>query len=125
MLNIIYCELLKLKKSYIIPVAVIGGMFMSILFELTSLVFKENMQTFEQYSSNLEIPNIVVLYTILFSLIAGFVFSREFTDRTSSVIYTYPISRIKIFIGKLITIDMLISLVYLVKVISIYFTINF
>lgn len=122
MLNIIYCELLKLKKSYIIPVAVIGGMFMSILFGLASLVFKENMQTFEQYSSNLEIPNILVLYTILFSLIAGFVFSREFTDRTSSVIYACSISRIKIFIGKLITIDMLISLVYLAKVISIYFS---
>jgi ABC-2 type transport system permease protein/bacitracin transport system permease protein len=110
LLNIIYCELLKLKKSYIIPVAVIGGMFMSILFGLASLVFKENMQTFEQYSSNLEILNILVLYTILFSLIAGFVFSREFTDRTSSVIYACSISRIKIFIGKLITIDMLISI---------------
>lgn len=121
MLNIIYCELLKLKKSYIIPVAVIGGMFISMLFELVALVFNDSMQTFEQYSSNLEIPNILVLDTILFSLIAGFVFSREFGDKTSSVIYSCTISRIKIFIGKLITIDMLISLVYLAKVISIYF----
>jgi ABC-type transport system involved in multi-copper enzyme maturation permease subunit len=120
LLNIIYCELLKLKKSYIIPVAVIGGMFMSILIVLASLVFKEGVQTFEQYSSNLEIPNILLLYTILFSLIAGYVFSREFSDKTSSVVYAYPLSRIKIFIGKLITIDMLISLVYLVEVISIY-----
>ena len=120
MLNIIYCELLKLKKSYIILVAVMAGMFMSMLMVLASLVFKEEVQTFEQYSSNLEIPNILLLYTILFSLIAGYVFSREFTDKTSSVVYSYPVSRIKIFIGKLITIYMLICLVYLVKVISIY-----
>lgn len=120
MLNIIYCELLKLKKAYIIPVGVIGGMFMSILMVLVSLVFKEEVQTFEQYSSNLEIPNTLLLYTILFSLIAGYIFSREFSDKTSSVVYAYPVSRTKIFISKLIIIDMLISLVYLVKVISIY-----
>lgn len=120
MLNIIYCELLKLKKSYIIPVAVIGGMFMSILMVLASLVFKESVETFEQYSSNLEIPNTLLLYTIFFSLVAGYVFSREFSDKTSSVVYAYPVSRTKIFISKLITIDILISLVYLVKVISIY-----
>lgn len=120
MLNIIYCELLKLKKSYIIPVGVIGGMFMSILMVLVSLVFKEEVQTFEQYSSNLEIPNTLLIYTILFSLVAGYVFSREFSDKTSNVVYAYPVSRNKIFISKLITIDMLISLVYLVKVISIY-----
>ena len=120
MLNIIYCELLKLKKSYIIPVAVIGGMFMSVLMILASLVFKEGVETFEQYSSNLQVPNILLIDTILFSLVAGYVFSREFSDKTSSVVYAYPVSRIKIFIGKLITIDMLISLVYLVEVISIY-----
>ena len=120
MLNIIYCELLKLKKSYIIPVSIIGGMFMSMLMILASLVFKESVETFEQYSSNLEIPNILLIDTILFSLIAGYIFSREFADKTSSVVYSYPVSRIKIFIGKLITIIMLISLVYLVKVISIY-----
>lgn len=127
MLNIIYCELLKLKKSYIVPVAAIGGMFMSILFQLVALVYKDSKQTFEQYSSNLEMPNILLLYTILFSLMAGYVFSREFTDKTSSVVYTYPMSRIKIFIGKLIIIDGLITLVYLVKITSIllgYYILN-
>ncbi|BCZ49231.1 hypothetical protein psyc5s11_52980 [Clostridium gelidum] len=120
MLNIIYCELLKLKKSYIIYVVLIGGMFMSILMNLVILVSEERVRTFESYSSNTEHINLLLLYIILFSLIVGYVFSREFTDKTSSILYTYPISRIKIFIGKLITIDILISLVYLVEIISIY-----
>lgn len=120
MLNIIYCELLKLKKSYIMHVVLIGGMFMSILMNLVILVSNERHRTFESYSSNTEIVNFLLLYIILFSLIVGYVFSREFTDKTSSIVYTYPISRIEIFIGKLITIYILISLVYLVEIISIY-----
>lgn len=120
MLNIIYCELLKLKKSYIIHLAVISGMFMLILMDLVSLISKEKFQSFKHYSSTIEMLNILLLYTILFSLITGHIFSREFTDKTASVIYACSVSRIKIFIGKLITIYMLISLVYIVRIISIY-----
>ena len=120
MLNIIYCELLKLKKSYIIHLAVISGMFMLILMDLVSLINKEKFQSFKHYSSTIEMLNILLLYTILFSLITGYVFSREFTDKTASVIYACSISRFKIFISKLITIYILISLVYIVRIISIY-----
>ena len=120
MLNIIYCELLKLKKSYILQVAIISGLFMSILIDLVSLISGEKFQSFEHYSSTVEMLNILLLYTILFSLIVGYVFSREFADKTASVIYTCSVSRIKIFIGKLIIIYILISLVSVVRIISIY-----
>lgn len=120
MLNIIYCELLKLKRSYIIHVALVGGMFISILMDMVSLVTGEKFQSFKHYSSNIEILNILLLYTILFSIIAGYIFSREFTDKTASAIYACSISRIKVFIGKLITIYIVISLVYIVRNISIY-----
>lgn len=120
MLNIIYCELLKLKKSYIIHVALIGGIFISILMDLASLVFGEKFQSFEHYSSTIERINILLLYTILFSLIVGYVFAREFIDKTASTIYSCSVSRIKIFIGKLITVYILISLVYIVRIVSIY-----
>ena len=120
MLNLIYCELLKLKKSYIMLLILIGGIFSTILMNLAVLMSAQRYRTFESYASNVEQLNFVILYTILFSLIAGYVFSREFIDKTSSTVYTYPIDRVKIFIGKLITIYILISLVYLVEFISIY-----
>ena len=120
MLNIIYCELLKLKRSYIIHVSLIGGIFISVLMNMVSLVTGEKFQSFKNYSSNIEILNILLLYTILFSIIAGYIFSREFTDKTASAIYACSVSRIKVFIGKLITIYILIFLVYIVRNVSIY-----
>lgn len=92
-----YCELLKLKKTYIIRVSLIGGVFISILMDLISLVSSEKFQSFEHYSSTIDVLNILLLYTILFSLIAGYVFSREFADKTASIIYTCSISRNKNF----------------------------
>lgn len=120
LLNLIYCELLKLKKSYIMLVVLIGGIFSTILMNSALLISAEKQRPFEIYASNIEQLNFVIFYNILFSLIAGYVFSREFADKTSSILYTYPIGRFKIFISKLITICILISLVYLVEFISIY-----
>lgn len=120
MLNLIYCELLKLKKTYIIHVSLIGGIFISILMDLIPLVSAEKFQSFEHYSSTIDVLNILLLYTILFSLIAGYVFSREFVDKTASTIYACSISRNKIFFSKLIVIYILISLVYMVRIVFIY-----
>lgn len=120
MLNIIYCELLKLKKTYMVHVALVCAMFMSVIMVLGQLIIKEKMQPFIKHASTIEMINILLLYTILFSLIAGYVFSREFVDKTASIVYGYSIPRIKIFIGKLIAIYILIFLVYVVKFISLY-----
>ncbi|MTK13160.1 MAG: transporter, partial [Clostridiaceae bacterium] len=119
MLNIIYSEFLKLKKSYIISVSLIGGVIMSILMASGNLLAGISM-SFEKFACNIEQMNAEILNIVLFSLIAGYVFSREFTDKTSSIVHTYPISRMKIFISKLITIYILIFLVYFIQCISTY-----
>ena len=62
------------------------------------------------------------LYILIFSLIAGYVFSREFTDKTANILYAYPISRIKIFIGKLLTIYIVILFVYIIQILTTYLT---
>lgn len=119
MLNIIYSEILKLKKSYIISVSLIGGVIMSILMASGNLLAGIAM-SFEKFACNIEQMNAGILNIVLFSLIAGYVFSREFTDKTASILHTYPISRMKIFISKLITIYILIFLVYFIQCISTY-----
>ncbi len=119
MLNIIYSEFLKLKKSYILSVSLISGVIMSIFMVLGNLLAGIGM-SFEKFVWNIEQMNFSMLNIILFSLIAGYVFSREFTDKTDSILYTYPISRMKIFISKLITIYILIFLVYFIQCISMY-----
>lgn len=119
MLNIIYSEFLKLKKSYILSVSLISGVIMSIFMILGNLLAGIGM-SFENFVCNIEQMNFSILDIILFSLIAGYVFSREYTDKTDSILYTYPISRMKIFISKLITIYILIFLVYFIQCISMY-----
>lgn len=119
MLNIIYSEFLKLKKSYIIIISLVCGIIMSIFMASGNLLVGIGMN-FEKFVCNIEQMNVVVLNVVLFSLISGYVFSREFTDKTASILYTYPISRIKIFISKLITIYLLIFLVYFIQCISSY-----
>lgn len=114
MLNIIYSEFLKLKKSYISSIVLISGMIMSILMIIGNLVAGISM-SFEKFACNIEQMNLIILNPVLFSLIAGYVLSREFTDKTANILYSYPISRIKLFISKLITIYVLIFMVYSIQ----------
>lgn len=45
-----------------------------------------------------------------FTLIAGFIFSREYQENTINTMFTYPISRVQFFVGKLIVMLILISI---------------
>lgn len=119
MLNIIYSEFLKLRKSYIISISSIGGVIMSAVMALANLTAGITM-SFEKFAGNIQQMNLLMLNGILFSLISGYVFSREFTDKTASIVYTYPVSRMKIFMSKLFTVYMIIFLVYFIQCISTY-----
>ncbi len=129
MFNIIYAEFVKLKKSYILVITLMGGLLMpAIQFwgkvidkEYYTGIPKEVRESFLQgYIGNIEIMSFHFTYSIIFSLIAGYIVSREFTDKTTNVLYSYPIDRIKILIGKFIVICILVLLVYIVQFISSY-----
>lgn len=128
MFNTIYSEFIKLKKSYVFIIALIGGLIMpgiqfvgAVLGDYNTVVPQMYRERFlKQYIVNIEVMSFQFVYVIIFSLIAAYVFSREFTDKTSNILYTYPISRIKIFIGKFITICMLILFVYLIQFLTAY-----
>ena len=113
MFNIIYSEFLKLKKIIHYDYSsLIGGLVISILMVLGNKLAGITMP-FEKFAFNIQQMNFLILYIIIFSLIAGHVFSREFAYKTASILHAYPISRTKIFIAKLIVVYMLIFLVYL------------
>ncbi|CAB1239284.1 ABC transporter permease [Clostridium luticellarii] len=116
--NIIYCELLKLKRSYTSSLILIGGTAMTILMFLARFITESEM-IYEKYAYNIDQINFLMIYPILFTLAAAYVFSREFSDKTASTLYTYPVSRFKIFMGKLISIYVLIFITYIVESLSI------
>ncbi|WP_333861975.1 ABC transporter permease [Clostridium sp.] len=129
MFNIIYSEFLKLKKSYIIILTLIISVFVPIFQCITSLSNDYNnisdtlrYTLIKNYIINIEFICFQFLYIVFFSLIASYIFSREFTDKTTNILYTYPVSRTKIFIAKLTTIYILILAVYFIQFISAYAT---
>lgn len=127
MFNIIYSEFIKLKKSYTLIIALIAAFLMpSIQFagaignQYTDVPQMARERFLEEYIANVEMMSFQFVYIIIFSLIAAYIFSREFTDKTSNILYTYPISKIKIYIGKFITIYILILFVYIIQFITTY-----
>lgn len=118
MLNSIYSEFFKLKRTYILPVIFISSIFMSAVMFLARIVTKTNM-SFEKYAYNIEQSNYIILFIVLFSIISSYVFSREFLDKTADTLYGYSSSRVKIFMSKLIVTDILIFLTYFIELVSI------
>ncbi|MFL0198667.1 ABC transporter permease [Clostridium sp. WILCCON 0269] len=129
MLNIIYSEFLKLKKSYVIILTLITSILIPVFQCIISLsddyssisdTLRANL--IKTYRINIELICFELLYIVFFALIASYIFSREFTDKTINTLYTYPISRTKIFIGKLYTIYILIVFVYFLEFVATYIT---
>ncbi|APM39898.1 ABC transporter permease [Clostridium kluyveri] len=107
MLKIISCELLKLKRSKIIPISIAGVLSTPLLMLL------EALQTYfdkpELVFTLSDVYNSSVLYTMLLTnmmvyiAIAAFLFSREYTENTLKTILPIPISRTKLLLGKFCT----------------------
>jgi bacitracin transport system permease protein len=113
MINILYSELLKLKKSYFLLIILAGGLALPLLLFSGWLVQGQTV-AWERYTSNSEIMMFIMLCPILFSLVSAYVFSREFTDKTANILYSYPVHKIEIFIGKLLVIFMVIAIIYII-----------
>lgn len=106
MANLIYAEILKIKRSKLV--------FLSILGTLATpfMLFIEALQThFEHPDMVFTLWNIYdngLLYVMLlmnmmvYITIAAYIFSREYKERTYKTILTIPVSREKLLIGKFI-----------------------
>lgn len=120
MINIIYSEILKLKKSNCMFMALTSALGMVILMNIAILITDDKKRTFESYSYNVGQMNSVMVFSMIFGMIASYMFIREYNDKTASTLYSYPFARIKIFLGKLFVIYMIIVVVYFIQCISIY-----
>ncbi|MBA4495267.1 ABC transporter permease [Paenactinomyces guangxiensis] len=115
MVNLLRCEMLKLKKSYFLLIVVAGGLIMPGLMLLGRLAANEGPREWREYFGNIEMAMFLFLGTILFALVSSFVFTREYTEKTVNFLFTYPIHRMKIFFGKLIIIYIVITSIYCIQ----------
>lgn len=119
MINTLYSEILKLKRSFFLLIILVGGLALPGLLFL-GIGYQGKVIKWNDYTGNSEIMMFMILTPILFSLISSYVFSREITDKTANILYCYPISRIKIFVCKLLVIFMIITIVYIIHFLGLF-----
>ncbi|WP_032120547.1 ABC transporter permease [Clostridium amazonitimonense] len=110
MLNVFYCEILKLKKSFLIWLMIFLIFGLNLTYFLTRI--NDSVLGWNGYILNTEMILFSFLGIILFFIATGHIICREYTEKTVSILYTYPISRVKIFIGKCLAIVFIILLIY-------------
>lgn len=104
MLDLIYCELLKLKRSKMVLISMTGAM------ATPCLMFVEALQTHFEYPKRIftltDIYDNSLLYMILlvnmmiYISLTAYVFSREYAENTLKTVLPIPISRSKLLLGK-------------------------
>lgn len=121
MFNAIYCEFLKLKRSPICLLLIVG-IVAAPLIMLFGQLYRKDIVEWEPYMTNIEAMMLLVIGLIFFTLIASYIYGREFTEKVSCVTYSYPISKTKVFVAKLITLFTCIVIVYTLQFIVMLIT---
>lgn len=120
MISIIYSEILKLKKSNTLFLILVGALVMPIFFDIALLIQGARNFHFSYYAYRSEGNNVMILSTMIFALLAGKVFSREYSDQTCATLFCYPYKRTQIFIGKLLVIYIMMIISYFIQGIYTY-----
>ncbi|NOH16112.1 ABC transporter permease [Clostridium cochlearium] len=117
MYNILYSEFLKLKKSPVFLLLIIGAIAEPLLMFFGEL-FRGDIVEWERYMGNIQAMTFLIVGLLLFTLIASYIYVREFTEKVVYTAYSYPASKTKIFICKLITVFACIAFVYVLQFIT-------
>ena len=107
MLNLIYCELAKLKHSKIVFISTLGVMATPVMLFIESI--RIHFEHPEQVFTLADVYDNSLLYIMLLTnimiyiAITAYLFSREYTEKTFKTILPIPISRTKLLISKFFT----------------------
>lgn len=103
MYNAIYCEFLKLKKSYFFLVlALLVSFFPALL--CVGWLGQGAYVRWNRYIFQVESMTFLFINVAMYAMISSYIFSREFSCNTAQTVYSYPVSRTKIFIAKFIVV---------------------
>ena len=118
MLNLVYCELLKLKRSKMLFISMLGVMATPcmLLIEALQTHFKHPEQNFTLdniYSDSL-LYTMLLINMMIYVAITAYLFSREYTENSLKNILPIPVSRKDFIAGKFIVLFLWIFMLTLV-----------
>jgi len=106
LVDFLYCEFLKLKRSKILLISILGSLvapgfsalsiFEKLLREPTIAISIGDMYLQTQYMF------MVVFGTAIYGVIAAYLFNREYADHTLKTILTIPVNRTKFLVCKFV-----------------------
>ena len=108
MMTFIEMEFLKLKRSKIFLLSIIGAILPPLLMFIAVTAFDEG-NTFEALFVNVNMYTSAMFAVMIFAIIISYLFGREYNEHTLKTMLTIPISR-----GKFLTAKYLMFLVWIV-----------
>ena len=118
MWQILYCELLKLKRSKIMALILLTGIAPSIAISCRILI--QNRIPLAYWNEVLfGAGDVLNLFgPSFFVIFSGFIFTREYKDKTIEILYSYPAMRLKYIFCKLILIIPVIIICFILSISS-------
>ena len=117
MLTFIEMEFLKLKRSNIFILSLIGAVLPPLLMFIAVSAFGEG-NTFELLFTNVNMYMSSLFAVLLFAIIISYLFGREYNEHTLKSMLTIPISRGKFILSKYIMFLVWILILTVVTTIS-------
>ena len=117
MLTIIQMEFLKLKRSNIFLLSIIGSIIPAFLMFIAVTAFGEE-GTFEAFFANINMYMSALFSVLLFAIIISYLFGREYNEHTLKTMLTIPISKGKFLLSKYLMFLMWIVILTLVTSLS-------
>lgn len=118
MANILYCEFLKLKRSKMFLISILGGMVAPIMVFaglIKARISKPEMIiTYKDLFDQTSLYVLLLFGLIVYGVIAAYLFSREYTENTLKSIITIPVSKTSFILGKFLMLFIWIILLTLV-----------
>ena len=99
MLTFIEMEFLKLKRSKIFLLSLIGAILPPLLMFIAVTSFDEG-QTFEALFANVNMYMSAMFAVLIFAIIISYLFGREYNEHTLKTMLTIPVSRTKFLASK-------------------------
>lgn len=99
MLTFIEMEFLKLKRSKIFLLSLIGAIFPPLLMFIAVTAFGEG-HTFEILFTNVNMYMSAMFAVLIFTIIISYLFGREYNEHTLKTMLTIPVSREKFLASK-------------------------
>ncbi|CAM4218631.1 bacitracin ABC transporter permease [Bacillus manliponensis] len=127
MVNLLYTELLKLKRSKMFLISIIGAAVAPFMIVFASYVYREADKlpkpvTFYDLFYDTNLYTFLVIGIPLYGVVTAYLFNREYAEDTLKNLLTIPVSRISFIMSKFITLFLwIMMLVFVAWVLTLCF----